>query len=265
MPKVSANLDFQNGPKILNLPDPTLAQDAATKAYADALVTAAVEGIKHKAPVRVRTTANVNLASPGASLDGVALSAGDRWYADGQTTAAQKGLYIWNGAATPATRAPDASTFTELVNALITVAEGTDAGKVFRQTVATGTIDVTAPVLAAFGSVAGAATETAAGIAEIATQAEVNAGSDDVRFITALKLANWTGRKFKAIATIGDGAATQYDVTHNLGTREITVSVRLAANDEHVICDLRSTDDNTLRLNFAVAPALNAIKVAILG
>lgn len=37
-----------------------------------------------------------------------------------------------------------------------------------------------------------AATEAAAGLAEIATQAETNAGTDDARIVTALKLKSWT-------------------------------------------------------------------------
>jgi len=38
-----------------------------------------------------------------------------------------------------------------------------------------------------------AATETAQGVAEIATQAETNTGTDDVRFVTPAKLAGWSG------------------------------------------------------------------------
>lgn len=41
---------------------------------------------------------------------------------------------------------------------------------------------------AAIGSVIGPATETSAGIAEIATQAETNTGTDDARIVTPLKL-----------------------------------------------------------------------------
>lgn len=37
------------------------------------------------------------------------------------------------------------------------------------------------------------ATETVAGIAEIATQAETDTGTDDTRIVTPLKLKNWTG------------------------------------------------------------------------
>jgi len=42
------------------------------------------------------------------------------------------------------------------------------------------------------------ATETDAGIAELATQAETNAGTDDERIVTALKLFGWFNDKFGA-------------------------------------------------------------------
>jgi hypothetical protein len=263
---VKSNMDFGNGPqKPVNLPSPSAATDAATKGYVDTALNAAIEGLKHKDTVRVRTTSNINLSSPGASLDGVAMAAGDRFLASAQTTGAQNGIYVWNGAAVAATRAADASTFTELVNAIVPIGEGTDAGKLFRQTVATGTIDVTTPVFSAFGTTAGAATETAAGIAEIATQAEADTGTDDARFITPLKMANWSGRKRKHTATFGDGVATQYDFTHNFGSRDVVVSVRQASDDAHVFADIRSTDDNTVRLNFAAAVASNSLKITIIA
>lgn len=41
----------------------------------------------------------------------------------------------------------------------------------------------------------GAASEAASGVAELATQAETNTGTDDARIVTPLKLANWTGAK----------------------------------------------------------------------
>lgn len=54
-----------------------------------------------------------------------------------------------------------------------------------------GTLDTTANTFTASG--ASAASESAAGIAEIATQSETNTGTDDTRFVTPLKLASWTG------------------------------------------------------------------------
>lgn len=265
MRKQKSDLDFETSTRARNLPDPVLSGDAANKQWVESLITAAIEGLKNKDPVRVRTTANVNLAAPGASLDGVAMNAGERFLAGAQTTGTEVGIYIWNGAATAATRAPDANTWTELVNAIVPVAEGTDAGKLFRQTVATGVLGTTTPVFSSFGTTAGAATEAAAGILEIATQAETDTGTDDQRALTPLKAktASWAVRK--KTFTFGDASATQYDLTHSLNTLDVLVQVRLASTDENVDCDVRRSDANTVRVNVAAAPGVNALKAVVLG
>lgn len=63
-----------------------------------------------KQPVRVASTANVSLTAPGATIDGVTMVAGDRMLLKDQSTASQNGLYVWNGAASTATRTTDATT-----------------------------------------------------------------------------------------------------------------------------------------------------------
>ncbi|MCX7669497.1 MAG: hypothetical protein N2439_05435, partial [Anaerolineae bacterium] len=103
---IQASLDFGNARKIVNLPNPSAAQDAATKAYVDS----AVEGLAWKDSCRVATQGNIDLSSPGATIDGVTMAAGDRVLVRAQTTASQNGIYIWNGAATVMTRALDANT-----------------------------------------------------------------------------------------------------------------------------------------------------------
>lgn len=258
---VKSNLDLENVAKIVNLPDPTGAQDAATKAYVDN----AIEGVNWKDSVRVRTSSNVNLASPGSALDGITMATSDRFLAAGQTTPAENGIYVWNGAAVAATRAPDCSTAAELEQAITTVEEGTSAGTSWRQTSVNFTLGSGAVAWTQFGSGASAASETTAGIAEIATQAETDTGTDDARFVTPAKLAGYVGRKLKFSSTFGDGAATQYDFTHNLGTLDVHVSVRRVSDDSDVICDARRTTTNVVRLNFASAPALNSLRVVILG
>lgn len=260
--QVLSDLDFNNAARIVNLPDPTLAQHPATKAYVDS----AVEGLAWKDSVRVASTANLTITGPGATIDGVTMSANDRVLLKDQTTASQNGLYIWNGAAVPMTRAADANTFAELEQAVVTVEEGTSAGASFRQTAVNGTIDSTSVTWTSFGTSAAAATETTAGVLEIATQSETDAGTDDLRAITALKLNNWSGRKRKATATFGDGSATSFNIDHNFNTRDVQVEVyRNSGNYDSVLCDVTRPSVNRVTLTFAAAPAASAFNVVVLG
>ena len=260
--QVLSDFDFNNAARIVNLPDPTLAQHPATKAYVDS----AVEGLAWKDSVRVASTANLTITGPGATIDGVTMSANDRVLLKDQTTASQNGLYIWNGAAVSMTRAADANTFAELEQAVVTVEEGTSAGTSFRQTAVNGTIDSTSVTWTSFGTSAAAATETTAGVLEIATQSETDTGTDDLRAITALKLNNWSGRKRKATATFGDGSATSFNIDHNFNTRDVQVEVyRNSGNYDSVLCDVTRPSVNRVTLTFAAAPAASAFNVVVLG
>lgn len=257
-----SDLDFNSASRILNLPDATLPQHPATFAQ----LNAAVEGLAWKDGVRVGSTANLNLASPGASIDSISLTSGDRVLVKDQTTGNENGIYVWNGAATPMTRALDMSAAAEFEGAVVTVEEGTvNAGTTWRQTVVNLTVGTTTVTFTPFGTSVPAASETVAGIAELATQAETDTGSDDARIVTPLKLktSKWAVKAFQQ--NIGDGSATQYDVTHSFGTRDVIVQVlRNSGNYDNIICDVSRTDTNTVRLNFAVAPSSNQFRVLII-
>src|SRR5262245_33797759 len=125
-----SDLDFNNQARVTGLLDPSAAQDAATKAYVDANV----EGLAWKDSCRVSTQSNLNLAAPGATIDGITMTTGDRVLVRSQSTGSENGIYVWNGSATPATRSADCSTAAELEAAVVTVEEGTSAGATFRQT-----------------------------------------------------------------------------------------------------------------------------------
>ena len=248
--------------KLKNIP----AASAAGEVVVYEQFNAAIEGVAWKDSCRVATQANLNLASPGASIDGVTMTTGDRVLVRAQTTAAENGIYVWNGAAVTMTRAADASTSDELEQAVTTIEEGTSAGTSYRQTAVNFTLESGAVNWTTFGSSAGAASETSAGIAEIATQTETDTGTDDQRFVTPAKIAAWPGRKRKLTQAIGDGSAMQYDVTHNFGTRDLHVQVRQTNSPYSLVwVETQMLDTNTVRLIFNTAPTSNQFTVIVLS
>lgn len=259
---VNTGLDFENRAGIKNLGQATADNMPPTLGQVKALI----EKINWKDDVRVAAPGNLNLSAPGATIDGVTMVSGDRFLAPNQTTATQNGIYIWNGAATPATRADDASTFDELEAARVIVTEGTSAGVQYNQTAVNGVIGTNNLVFAANSTSVPSASETTAGTLEIATQAETDTGTDDARAVTPAKLANWSGRARKATATIGDGSATSYTVTHNFNNRYVQVAVfENSGNYRQVMCEVRRNNVNSVDLLFDTAPTLNSLLVAIIG
>ena len=113
-----------NNTKITNLGDPTADADAANKRYVDSQS----QGLDAKASVRVASVATVTIASPGASIDTIALAAGDRVLLKDQggvgVAHAANGIYVWNGAAVPMTRAADMDAWTEVPGAYTWVEQG---------------------------------------------------------------------------------------------------------------------------------------------
>lgn len=260
--KFFTDIDMQSVSKVVNVPSPTAAGDAVPKSYVDS----AIEGLAWKDSCRVATQANLNLASPGAAVDGITMVSQDRVLVRAQTAGAENGIYVWNGASTAMTRSLDCSTFDELEQAVASIEEGTSAGTTYRQTTANGTLGTTAVAWAVFGTSAPSASETTPGVAEVATQAEADAGTDDARFITPLKLKNSSLLLRKVSANIGDGSATTYTVTHNLNTRDVVVRVFPNSGQfDDVETDVQRTSVNAVAVVFATAPATNAYRVVVIG
>lgn len=103
--------------------DAVVASQKATKTYVDAKVA----GLSWKQAVRAASTGPVTLSSAvenGDTLDGVTLATGDRILLKDQGTASQNGIYIVAASGAPS-RATDADSGAELVNASVYVSEGT--------------------------------------------------------------------------------------------------------------------------------------------
>lgn len=168
----------------------------------------------YKASVRVASTAAINLAAPGATIDGVTMAVGDRFLEKDNATASARGIYIWNGAAVAATRATDADGAGELTSGSIVAVEEGDAngdslwmlatdGAIIigttaltfkrkdeppitvRQTVLSGPVDSNG--FAAFGGNTGSTTVTASGTL-VATASRETGGRT-----SSITNPSWTG------------------------------------------------------------------------
>ena len=170
--------------RITSLADPTGAQDAATKAYVDAVQT----GLDLKASVRAATTANITLSNT-QTVDGVALSVGDRVLVKNQSTGSQNGIYVVASGSWARSTDCDNTPGTEVTSGLFTfVEEGTtnaDSGWVLTtdSTITVGTTALTFVQFSGAGQItAGAALTKTGNTLDVAvddTTIEVN--SDALR------------------------------------------------------------------------------------
>lgn len=152
-------------------------------------------------------------------------------------------------------------------------------------------ITVNADDIALASTVAGAGLTHSAGVINVVGDASINVAADQIGLASGVAGAGLTlstgvlavgqgsGISVAAdavavdstvarvyAANIGDGSTTNIVVTHNLGTRDIVVSVRAASGSyEQVLVDNEATSTTTCTLKFAVAPTTNQYRVTVTG
>lgn len=269
--------------------------DAAPKQYVD--ITS--QGFSFKQAVRLVTTTNVTQSGLTA-YDGVTPSANDRILCTAQTTASQNG--IWIAAAGAWTRATDMDASGELVDGtLVPVAAGTanadsqwictaigaspwvpgsttstwtkfaqladlqagnglvKTGSVVDIVVDTNHLTAAADLLSVVSAPKWTTPRTITLTGAVTGSASGVDGTGNISISTTA--AGSTPKAYNA--TIG--GSTSIDVTHNLATTDVAMSLRLVSTGESMMTGWKTKDANTITLTFAIAPAASSLRCSVLA
>ncbi|MFN5250016.1 MAG: hypothetical protein ACK5DE_03155 [Bacteroidota bacterium] len=278
----TADVSF-NSYKITNLASPSASTDAANKQYVDDVA----QGLNIHAACYAATTAVLNatysngtsgvgatLTNAGTqaafSVDGVSPSVSARILVKNQTNTFENGIYTLTTVGSGSTnwvltRATDFDTSVEIAGGDFTFV---DAGATLANT---GWVNVdevntvgTDPIV--FQQFSGAGTYTASngvlltgsnftGVA--VANGGLTVGASGFEIDTAIVV-----RKYAA--NVGDGSNTSYTISHNLGTKDVIVSVYDNSSPyAEVVCDVQHTSTTAITLLFSVAPTSNQYRVVV--
>ena len=300
---LSANLDAGSN-KIVNLGTPTASGDAVNKSYVDGLTAGldwkeAVHLLSDSNISDLTDFSTITIDGHVVDVDQI----GYRILLKGQSTDSENGIYnvvAATGSNITLARSSDADTYSELLGAAVFVMEGTTYGstswiqsnhyltdftsQVWTQFSGAGTylagagltltgntfsVDTTPTSGSASIKTDGGATEvktdTSRGLSVDANGLGINAGTGLTFSSGALSFASGYGIQ-KYSVNIGDGSATSYTVTHNIGTKDVTVQVyEVGSPYAQVEADVEHATSNTVTIKFATAPTSDQYRVVVIG
>jgi hypothetical protein len=284
------------GFKLTSLGSPSADTDAANKGYVDSVA----QGLDTKASVVAATAVAGTLATSfanGQVVDGVTLATTNRILIKNQADATENGIYTVNASGAP-TRSTDMDNGSEFPGAYVFVEQGTVNGDtgwvctnnapvtlgttniVWTQFSGAGTYTANNGVVLngsvfSFAPRSGYGLQTGSSGAEVklATTSGLNLSSDlavgagnGISVLTNTVAIDTAVVVSKYNASIGDGSATSYTVTHNLNTRDVQVTIYdNTAPYAEVIADVQHTTVNTITVLFSVAPTSNQYRVVVQG
>jgi len=226
-------------------------------------------GLFWKEPARLATTANINLASPGASFDGIAAANGDRILVKNQIAGAENGVYIFDTAATPLVRAPDFALGDDVDGAALFVTEGaTQADTAYVQTGSPGVVGTNNLVFVQFASITSGVTSvqsvgggTSLVNASGPPTAEIRSLLDNSQIAWSINGGN------RVEGSLQNGAVGEANLADGVGVRQrfVTFDFNDMGSQLNIGAALPAADNRSLEVYLVVEQAFIAVAGAPLA